>query len=92
MPGDTITDGSERVWPDDLELDDRVEFDGHEYVVVGTSPAEATLERVDNDDYTVEVFRWALTDLVGLELETSMSQEEFGRTVDTDTEHSRGGD
>jgi hypothetical protein len=75
-----------RVWPDDLELDDRVKFDGNEYIVVGTGPAEATLERVDNDDNTIEVFRWAFTDSVGLELKTSMSQEEFGRSVDTDTD------
>jgi hypothetical protein len=76
---------TERVWPDDLELGDRLKFDGQEYVVIGTGPGEAALERTDDDSFTLEVFRWALTDQVGLELETDMSQEEFGRSVRTGT-------
>lgn len=84
----TDTDDTERIWPDDLELDDRVEFDGHEYIVVGTGPGEATLERVDDDSITAEVFRWALTGQVAFELETTMSSEEFGRSVDTGTDRS----
>jgi len=79
---------AERLWPDDLELDDRLEFDGHEYVVVGSGPGEATLDRVDDDSFTIEVFRWAFTNEVGIELETHMSQEEFERSLHTDTERS----
>jgi len=83
MTGDT-----DHVWPDDLELGDTVEFDGDEYEVVGTGPGEATIERVDDDSYTAEVFRWAFTDQVGIELETAFDQDEFGRMVDTDTDRS----
>jgi hypothetical protein len=75
-----------RVWPDDLELGDTVEFDGHEYEVVGTGPGEATIERVDDDSFTAEVFRWAFTDNVGIELETAFGQEEFERMIDTEAE------
>lgn len=74
---------TDRVWPDDLELGDIVEFDGDEYEVVGTGPGEATIERVDGDSYTAEVFRWAFTDQVGVELETAFDQDEFGSMVDT---------
>jgi len=81
---------TERAWPDDLELDDRLKFDGQEYVVIGTGPGEATLERTNDDSFTVEVFRWALTDQVGFELETAMSQEEFKRSVHTDTDRDGG--
>jgi len=80
------TSDTGRIWPDDLELDDRLKFDGQEYVVIGTGPGEATLERTDDDSFTLEVFRWAFTDQVGLELETAMSQEEFERSVRTETD------
>jgi hypothetical protein len=79
---DTTDDGS--VWPDDLEIGDHVKFDGDEYFVVGTGPGEATLERVDDDSITAEVFRWAFTDSVGIELETAYSQDEFGAMVETE--------
>lgn len=72
---------TEHVWPDDLEMGDRVEFDGHRYEVVGTAPGEASLERVDNDSYTAEVFRWAFTDAVGIELETEFEQQQFEKMV-----------
>jgi hypothetical protein len=81
---------TERVWPDDLEIGDTVTFDGHEYEVVGTGPGEATIERVDDDNVTAEVFRWAFTDAVGIELERSFEQDEFGQFVDTATEQSGG--
>ena len=82
--------GTEQIWPDCLETDDRFKFDGNEYVVIGTGPAEATLERVDNGDYTIKVGRWAFTDEVYVELEISMSQDEFARSVQTDTEQDGG--
>lgn len=56
--------------------------DGDEYEVVGTGPGKATVERVDDDSYTAEVFRWAVTNQVGIELKTDFSQEEFGELVD----------
>lgn len=86
--GGQVEDDTEQTWPDDLELGDEFEFDGHTYEVVGTGPAEAKAERVDNDDYTVEVGRWAFTDAVYVELEVSMAQDEFGRSVQTATEQS----
>jgi len=73
----------EPLWPDDLELDDTLTFDGDEYAVVGTGPGEATLERVDDESVTLEVFRWALSDSIGIELETSLTQAEFERSVET---------
>lgn len=76
----------ERILPDDLQLDDRLEFDGHRYVVVGTGPNEATLDRVGDSGVTLKVFKWALTDAIGVELETSLSQAEFSRSVETTTE------
>lgn len=86
---------AERVWPDALEMGDRVEFDGDEYEVVGLGPGEATIERVDDDSYRAEVFRWAFTDDVGIELKTDFSQDEFGEMVtdspNTDTDRSGGG-
>jgi hypothetical protein len=80
-------DGTDQVWPDDLELGDKFEFDGYTYEVVSTGLAEATADRVDNDEITVEMFRWAITDQVGIELETAVSQEEFGHSLQTDTNH-----
>lgn len=74
-------ESTEQLWPDDLELDDRLTFDGHEYVVVGTGPGEATLDRVDDETITMEVFRWAITGQVGIELETTVSPESFERAV-----------
>jgi len=76
-----MSDDTNHIWPDDLEMDDRIEFDGDEYVVVDTRAGEATLERVDDDSFTAEVFRWVFTNQVGIELETAMSQEEFGHSV-----------
>ena len=76
---------TKQLWPDCLEMDDRLRFDGNEYVVIGTGPAEATLMRVDDDDYRVKVGRWAFSDAVYVELETSMSQDEFGRSLHTGT-------
>lgn len=78
-------DGEERLWPDDLEVGDSVEIDGHTYEVVGTGPAEATLERADNTDMVAEVCRWAVSNTVGIELKKTVSQAEFRRSVDTDT-------
>ncbi len=92
MTNDTSTGDTEHLWPDDLELDDRLEFDGDEYVVVGTGPGEATLDRVDDDSFTIEVFRWAFTNEVGIELETHVSQEEFERSLETDTDRTDTGD
>jgi len=89
---DTNTSGSEQLWPDDLRLDDRLEFDGHTYKVVGTGPGEATLDRVDDDSFTIKVFRWAFTDTVAVELETSLSQEEFERSLQTGSDRSEGDD
>jgi len=83
---DTDNNDTEKFWPDDLEMGDRVDFDGHDYVVVGTGPSEATLDRINGDGTKLEVFRWALTDAVVFELEKTVSQEEFERLVDTDTE------
>jgi hypothetical protein len=84
-------DETEQIWPDCLETDDRLKFDGNEYVVIGTGPTEATLERVDNGDYTIKVGRWAFTDAVYVELEISMSQDEFARSVQTGVDRSEGG-
>jgi len=81
---DTDTRGSERRWPDDLEMGDRLEIDGHTYKVVGTGPAEATLERDDDDTAEARVFRWALTDGVGFELTKTVTQSEFERSLHTD--------
>jgi hypothetical protein len=77
---------SERLWPEDLQLDDCFEFDGHEYVVVGTGPNEATLERIGDDSFTIEVFRWAFTESVGVELKSTISQEEFEQSLQTDAD------
>jgi hypothetical protein len=79
------TDTGDKVWPDDLEMGDRVDIDGHDYVVVGTGPGEATLDRVNGDGVTAEVFRWAFTDRVGIEIEIGMSQDEFERNVNPDS-------
>ena len=80
------TDDSERLWPDELELDDRVKFDGNEYVVVGTGPAEATLERADGMDVTAKAFRWAFSNAVEIELSTTVKQDAFERYVEPDTD------
>lgn len=77
-----MTVGQKR-WPDDLEMGDRLEFDGHEYEVVGTGPGEATLDRVGDDSFTIEVFRWAITGAVGIEFETAMTQEEFEQAIES---------
>lgn len=79
------SDESQQIWPDDLELGNRFEFDGHTYEVVGTGPGEATADRVDNDSYTVEVGRWAITNAVFVELEVTMDQDEFDRLVNRDS-------
>lgn len=73
---------TEQLCPDDLEMDDRIEWEGHTYVVVGTGPGEATLDRVDDQSITMEVFRWAITGQVGIELETTVSPEAFEKTVE----------
>lgn len=80
------TDEEEPFWPDDLKMGDCVEFDGHKYEVVGTGPGEATLDRVGDSDVTAEVGRWAITNAVYVELEQTVSQEEFAQSV------TRGGD
>jgi len=74
---------TEKLWPSDLQLDDKMVFDGDEYIVVGTGRGEATLHPVDADKNTeMKVFRWALINSVGIELETSISQEEFQQLVE----------
>lgn len=81
---DTSNNQTAGIFPDELEMGDRVEFDGNEYEVVGTGPGEATLERLGDMDYKAEVFRWAFTDSVGIELEASFTQSEFGEMVTKD--------
>lgn len=73
----------EATWPDDLEVDDRVEIDGHTYVVTGTGPGEASIERVGNQDVVGKVFRWAFTGAVGVELKTDFTQEQFENCVES---------
>lgn len=82
--GETMSQSKETVWPDELEMGDRVEFDGHTYIVTGTGPAEASLERVDDPDVTGKVFRWAFTNNVEFEFKKTLDQEDFGRCVATD--------
>lgn len=83
---------SERLWPDGLEMGDGVEFDGDEYEVIGTGPGKATMERVDDGSYRAEVFRWAFSNQVGIELETGFSQDEFGELVKPKSDRSGGTD
>lgn len=79
----------QRLWPDDLEMGDTLEIDGFTYEVVGTGPSEATLERLDDETVEAKIFRWAFTDSVGIELTRTLSQEEFERSIDTQTEDIR---
>ena len=72
---------SGELWPDCLELGDIIELAGREFEVVGTGPAEATLECVEDESYTAEVFRWAFSNAVGVETEVAFEQDEFGRLV-----------
>lgn len=76
---------SELTRPDDLQVGDTLEVDGHTYEVDGTGPAEASLQRVDNEDVTANVFRWAVTGAVEFEQQRTLTQEEFNRLVDRDT-------
>lgn len=73
---------TDELWPDDLEMGDTLDVAGHEYEVVGTAPGKATIERVDDDSIIGEVFRWALTDHVGIEIERQFSQSEFEERVE----------
>jgi hypothetical protein len=73
---------NDELWPDDLEMGDTMDLAGHEYKVVGTAPGKATIERVDDDSIIGEVFRWALTDQVGIEIERQFSQSEFEERVE----------
>ena len=100
MAGDSSMGGKKRTWPDDLKLGDRFQFQGDTYEVVGTGPGEATADRVGDQDVTAEIGRWAFTDAVYIELEISMSQQEFGDKVNqrgaedsvrSDTENERSG-
>jgi hypothetical protein len=74
------------VWPDDLEMGDVVTFNGDKYEVTGTGPAEATIEPINRDRGQAEVFRWAFTGDVGIELEMDYTQDEFGEMVSKDDE------
>jgi hypothetical protein len=69
------------VYPDDLEMGQTVAFDGNEYEVVDTGPGEAMIERTDDTGIRAEVFRWAFTDAVGIELEAQFEQNEFASMV-----------
>lgn len=86
MPSDESTaqevGEEQQLHPGDLSLDDRLEFDGHEYVVVGTGPAEAALERVDDSSIQLEVFRWAIVGTIGIELETTVDRDQFQDMVE----------
>lgn len=69
---------TQQVWPDDIEMGDRLEFNGDEFEVVGTGPAEATLETTGEKGIELKIFRWAISDDVGIKATTTVSQDEFG--------------
>jgi hypothetical protein len=79
-----MTDTEEQLgelWPDNMKMGDTVEFRGHKYEVVGTGPGKAQIECVDDENVTGEIFRWAFTNEVGVELEVGFSQSEFSERV-----------
>jgi len=72
---------NKEIWPDSLELEDEIEYNGDKYEVVGTGPGEAMIEKISDSSITGEVFRWAFTDAVGIEIEASFEQEGFEKMV-----------
>jgi hypothetical protein len=86
MTDDTSGD---QFWPDNLELGDRFEFDGDTYQVVGTGPGKATADRVGDDSITIELGRYAFTNAVYIEMETTMDQEAFAQSVSSAIEQSQ---
>ena len=66
-------------WPNGLEVGDEIEIANHSFEVTGTGPSEAIAEH--ENGFEVEVFRWAMTDAVGVEVRNNFTQEEFDKLV-----------
>lgn len=77
---------SDELWPDSLRVGDTIEYNGNSYEVVGTAPGKATVERVDDSSVQADLFRWAFSDTVGMEIEHSIEQEQFGKMVTRNNE------
>lgn len=82
---DSDTSGEQTVsWPDNLEVGDTVSLLGEEFEVTGTGPGKATAEHTDDDTIEVELFRWAFTNQVGVEIELGFDQDVFAEKVNKD--------
>ena len=77
----------DQLWPDALEVGDRITIADCKYEVTGTGPAEASIERTDDSNVTGELFRWAFSNAVGVEIEQSYEQDEFGEMVSKRVDH-----